>query len=110
MCIHFNLTVYFCRIVLRITLNTLTNSVDFIRQLSSAEGTRVLGDALVKQVDDVAIPASLPTGDKNNNFYISWSSFLVYSQSPNTHTVSTWTTWKHTYCVKPVFYFIVFMF
>lgn len=75
-------------ILLRITLNTLTNSIDFIRQLSGTEGTRVLGDALVKQVDDVAIPASLPKGDKNNDFYISCNSLLGYSQSPNTHTVS----------------------
>lgn len=40
-------------------LPTLTDSVDFVRQLSGTEGARVLGDALVKQVDDVAIPTSL---------------------------------------------------
>ena len=37
----------------------LTNSVDFIRQLSSTEGTRVLGETLVKQIDYVTVPASL---------------------------------------------------
>lgn len=42
----------------------LTNSVDFIRQLSGTEGTRVLGEALVKKVDDVAVPASLDNRDR----------------------------------------------
>lgn len=37
----------------------LTNSVDFIRELPGTEGSRVGGDALVEQVDDVAVPASL---------------------------------------------------
>lgn len=37
----------------------LTNGVDFIRELPGTEGSRVGGDALVEQVDDVAVPASL---------------------------------------------------
>lgn len=60
------MSLYFHPIAFR-SLNTyqqaekavLTNSVDFIRQLSSTEGTRVLGETLVKQIDDVAVPASL---------------------------------------------------
>lgn len=39
--------------------NKLTNSVDFIRELPGTEGSRVCSDALVKQVDNVAVPASL---------------------------------------------------
>lgn len=39
--------------------NKLTNCVDFIRELSGTEGSRVGGNALVEQVDDVAVPASL---------------------------------------------------
>lgn len=37
----------------------LTNSVDFIRELPGTEGSRVRSDALVEQIDDVAVPASL---------------------------------------------------
>lgn len=40
-------------------INTLTNSADFIRKLSGTEGTGVHRDTLVKQVDNVAVPASL---------------------------------------------------
>lgn len=37
----------------------LTDGVDFVGELSGAEGAGVRGDALVEQVDDVAVPASL---------------------------------------------------
>lgn len=37
----------------------LTNCVDFIRELSGTEGSRVGGNALVEKIDDVAVPASL---------------------------------------------------
>lgn len=43
----------------------LTDCVDFVGKLSGAEGARVLGDALVEQVDNVAVPASLCRGDDN---------------------------------------------
>lgn len=33
--------------------------MDFIRELPGTEGPRVCSDALVEQVDDVAVPASL---------------------------------------------------
>lgn len=39
--------------------NNLTNSVNFIRELPGTERSRVRSDALVEQVDDVAVPASL---------------------------------------------------
>lgn len=43
----------------------LTDCVDFVGKLSGAEWAGVLGDALVEQVDDVAVPASLCRGDNN---------------------------------------------
>lgn len=45
--------------------NELTDCVDFVGKLSGAEGAGVRGDALVEQVDDVAVPASLCEGGNN---------------------------------------------
>lgn len=44
---------------LKMNKTKLTNSVDFIRELPGTEGSRVRSDALVEQIDDVAVPASL---------------------------------------------------
>lgn len=42
-----------------------TDCVDFVGKLSGAEGAGVRGDALIKQVDDVTVPASLWVGGNN---------------------------------------------